>query len=116
MDTENGPTRLADADALETFVDEHDLALVEFFTEGCPKCAAMEPVLGNVARASGVAVGLLNPRDDPALFERFEVRSVPTLVVFVDGEAVATRASGFQGTEAVLAFVEASAPGTVETA
>ena len=41
--------------------------------------------------------------------------SVPTLVRFADGEAVATVADGFQGTEAVVAFPERNAPGRVES-
>lgn len=102
------PTHLADADALDAFLADHELALVEFYTEGCAMCAAMEPVLGNVARAladDGVAVGLVNPRDDPPLIERFAVSSVPALLLFRDGEEVARRAEGFQGADAVVEFV-----------
>ena len=43
------------------------------------------------------------------------MRSVPTLVCFADGEAIATTADGFQGTEAVVALLERNAPGRVET-
>ncbi|WP_241662529.1 thioredoxin family protein [Halorubrum depositum] len=89
------PTSLADADALDAFVDDADAALVEFYTDGCGICASMEPVLGNVARALDVDVALINPRDDPPLVERFDVRSVPLFVLFVDGEPVARRAEGF---------------------
>ena len=102
MDATPAPTRLEDGNALGTFVADHDLALVEFYTEGCPKCGAMEPVLGNVARATDAAVGLVNPGEDLSLLERFEVTSVPTLVFFVDGEAVASTAEGFLGTEEVV--------------
>jgi len=100
------PTRLADGDDLDSFVASHETALVEFYTIGCSKCAAMEPVLGNVARASGVAVGMVNPGDDFDLVERFDIASVPTLVLFRDGEERARLADGFQGTEAVVAFVQ----------
>ena len=41
--------------------------------------------------------------------------SVPTLVRSAGGEAVAATADGFQGTEAVVAFLERNAPGRVET-
>ena len=41
--------------------------------------------------------------------------SVSTLVRFADGEAIATTADGYQGTEAVVAFLERNAPGRVET-
>lgn len=89
------PTPLADEPALEEFLAGTDAALVEFYTDGCGICASMEPVLGNVARELDVDVALLNPRDDPPLVERFDVRSVPLFVLFVDGEPVARRAEGF---------------------
>lgn len=103
------PVRLSDSADLDAFVADIDVALVELYTDGCSMCAAMEPVLGNVARATNATVGLLNPRDDPRLIERFDVRSVPLLLLFRDGELVARRAEGFQGTEAVVTFVEANA-------
>jgi thioredoxin-like negative regulator of GroEL len=100
------PVGLADAAALAEFVGTHDVALAEFYTAGCSKCAAMEPVLGNVARATGVPVGLINPRDDPPLVERFDVQSVPLLVVFVDGDPVDRRAEGFVGADDLVAWLE----------
>ena len=41
--------------------------------------------------------------------------SVPTLVRFADGEAIATTADGLRGTEAVVAFLKRNAPRRVET-
>ncbi|MFB6160903.1 MAG: thioredoxin family protein [Haloferacaceae archaeon] len=100
------PVRLDDEAALDEFVETHPLALVEFYTEGCGICASMEPVLGNVARATDAAVGVVNPRDDPPLVDRFEVRSVPLLVLFVAGEPVARRAEGFVGAEDLIDWVD----------
>ena len=86
------PTSLADEDDLD----------------GCGICASMEPVIGNVARGveADLAVGLVNPRDDPPLVERFDVRSVPLFVLFVDGEPVARRAEGFIPGEDLAAWVD----------
>ncbi len=91
----NRPKPLDDASALDAFVADAEAAVVEFYTDGCGICASMEPVLGNVARELDVAVATVNPRDDPPLVERFDVRSVPLFVLFVDGEPVARRAEGF---------------------
>ena len=104
--TPDTPARLDDGDDLDRFVAAHDLALVDLYTEGCSLCQAIEPVVGNVARATDAAVGLLNPRDDLELVETYDVRSVPTLLLFEDGELVDRMAEGFRGTEAVVEFVE----------
>jgi thioredoxin-like negative regulator of GroEL len=105
--TANRPVQLADADELDAFVAEHDRALVEFYTDGCTICQSMEPVLGNVARATGIPVGLVNPRDDPPLVDRFRVQSVPLMVLFEDGEPVSRKAEGFVGADELEGFVEA---------
>jgi len=104
--TPDKPVHLEDGAALDAFVAEHDLALVDLYTKGCTLCQAIEPVVGNVARATEAAVGMVNPRDDLELVEEYDVRSVPTLLLFADGELVGRMADGFQETEAVVEFVE----------
>lgn len=99
--------QLADEAALDAFCAETDVALVEFYTDGCGICQSMEPVVGNVARALGLDVGLINPRDDPPLVERFDVRQVPLLVLFVDGEPVARRADGFVAGDELTEWIRA---------
>ena len=93
--TTDRPVPLADESELEAFCSDADTALVEFYTDGCSICSSMEPVLGNLARELDIPVGLVNPRDDPPLVERFDVRSVPLFVLFMDGEPVARLADGF---------------------
>ncbi|MEF8812901.1 MAG: thioredoxin family protein [Halovenus sp.] len=99
------PTRLQDEAALDGFRTGADVVLVEFFTSGCSICQSMEPVLGNVARDADVPVGTINPRDDPPLVDRFDVRSVPLFVLFVDGEPVARLADGFVSGEALSSWI-----------
>jgi len=105
QDTDTKPVRVETAAELDALIDDHERLLVEFVTEGCGACAAMEPVLGVVTKQTGVPVVVVNPRDDPVLIERFDVRSVPTLVLFEDGEAVDRLAEGFVGAERVIEFL-----------
>ena len=105
----NGVTPLESEARLDAFVSETNVALVEFYTDSCGICQSMEPVLGNLARQLDVAVGTVNPRNDPPLIERFDVRSVPLFVLFVDGEAIARRAEGFISGDDLAAWIEAEA-------
>lgn len=102
----NRPVSIADETELDAFVAGADVAVVEFYTEGCGICRSMEPVLTNIARQLDVAIGLVNPRDDPPLVERFDVRSVPLFVLFVDGEPVARRAEGFIAGDDLTEWIE----------
>lgn len=100
------PVTLDDGDDIDAFVDEHALALVEFHTKGCTLCKALEPVLGNVARSAPAAVGTCNPQQDLDLVDAYDIRSVPTVLLFVDGEPVNRVAEGFVGTERLVDLVE----------
>jgi|AntRauTorcE11898_2_1112593.scaffolds.fasta_scaffold06036_2 thiol-disulfide isomerase/thioredoxin len=103
--TPNKPIRLADRDELVDLLQSRSPVLVEFYTKGCTLCQSIEPVLGNVARATGITVGMINPQFDLDLVEEHNIKSVPTLIVFEDGEEVGRLAEGFQGTDAVVEFI-----------
>ena len=100
------PVALDSGADLDRFVDAHDRVLVDFYTEGCTLCAGLEPVVGTVARAhDDLAVATINPRTDPPLIDRFAITSVPTLLRFEDGAVVGRLADGFQGGDAIDAFL-----------
>lgn len=104
--TAEKPLRVDTGEELDALVEEHERVLAEFYTKGCARCNAIEPVLGNVARATDVVVVMINPVTDLSLVEEYDVTSVPALVLFEDGERVGHLTEGFQGTEELLSFVE----------
>lgn len=104
-DADRKPRRLDDGEGFDDLRESTDLLLVEFYTNGCSMCAAMEPVLGNVARATDATVAMVNAGYAFDLAERYGISSVPTLLLFEDGELVGRLSDGFQGTDAVLSFV-----------
>ena len=116
--TKPKPIRAETGEELDELVEEHDLVLAEFYTKGCARCNAIEPVLGNVARATDVVVVMINPVTDLSLVDEYDVTSVPALVLFEDGRRVGHLTEGFQGTEELLAFIDdhAGTDPTVATA
>lgn len=104
--TTEKPLRVDTGAELDAVVEGHDRVLAEFYTKGCTLCQSIEPVLGTVARATDVTVVMLNPETDLSLVEEYDIRSVPTLVLFEDGRRVGRLAKGFQGAEVILAFIE----------
>lgn len=100
------PVAADTAAELDALVADHPLVLLEFHTKGCAICQSIEPVLGNVARASDVTVVTCNPQHDLSLVERFNVTSVPTLVLLEDGEEVGRLSEGFQGADAIMSFID----------
>lgn len=102
---DNKPLRLADRTALDAAIDEHDRLLVEFYTDGCGKCKMQEPVLGNVARVTGVTVAMINASHTLDLVDELEMQGVPTLLFYRDGEVV-EHLFGYHGTDELVDVVE----------
>jgi thioredoxin-like negative regulator of GroEL len=103
------PERIERREQLEEILAEQDLVLLEFYTNGCGICASLEPVLGNVARVTDAVVVMVNAGDDLGLAGEHNVQSVPTLVLFDEGEPVERLAEGFVGTDRLVELVESHA-------
>jgi len=64
--------------------------LVDFWAEWCGPCHAIAPALDQIAQErSELKVVKLNIDEEPAVAQRYGVMSIPTLILFKDGEPVA---------------------------
>jgi thioredoxin 1 len=94
----DGITTLTDA----TFDEEIGLAeepvVVDFWAEWCGPCKMIAPILDEIAteHAGKVRIAKLNVDDNPNAARRFDVMSIPTLIVFKDGQP-AKRMIGAKG-------------------
>jgi thioredoxin 1 len=81
---------LSDATFDETLAGSDTPVLVDFWAEWCGPCKMIAPTLAEIAaeQRGKLTIGKLNVDDNPDTARRFDVMSIPTLLVFKDGQQV----------------------------
>ena len=66
--------------------------LVDFWAEWCAPCRATAPVLDSLAqdRAGRIKILKMNVDQNPATASRYNIQSIPTMILFQNGNAVET--------------------------
>lgn len=79
--------------------------LVDFWAAWCGPCKMLSPVIDEIAdERSDIKVGKINVDEQPELASQFAVMSIPTLIVFKNGE-IANKAIGVQPKDAILSML-----------
>jgi thioredoxin-like negative regulator of GroEL len=108
--TENRPVHIDSVDEFDMLLASEELVLADFYTDNCAMCGALEPVLGNVARVTETTIALVDSADLFDLTSRYQIKSVPSLLLFQDGTEADRLAQGFVGADRVLEFLSESDP------
>jgi thioredoxin 1 len=83
---------MADAVTQDTFdaevIQSEKPVLVDFWAEWCGPCHAVEPVLNKIVEEHGEELRLVkvNIDEEQELASRYGVMSIPTVILFRDGE------------------------------
>ena len=82
-----GIMNLSDATFDESVGSAANAVVVDFWAEWCGPCKMIAPVLEEIAseQAGKISIAKINIDDNPDIARRFDVLSIPTLIVFKDG-------------------------------
>mgnify|MGYP006280507365 CR=1 FL=1 len=86
--TPSEPVHVNGLDELQRAVDDHDVVLVDCYADWCGPCQMMEPTVEALAAETDAAVAKVDVDANQAVAQQLGARSIPTLVLYADGEAV----------------------------
>ena len=89
-DKYNGkPIILSDA-TFSSEISKYPVMVVDFWAVWCGPCRMVAPIIEQLAKeySGRVAFGKLNVDENPLTSSEFQVESIPTLLIFRDGEPV----------------------------
>lgn len=82
------PIHVDGGDHLRRLVDERPVVLVDFYADWCGPCKMLEPTVEELARETDAVVAKVDIDANQQLASQYQVRGVPTLLLFADGEPV----------------------------
>jgi thioredoxin 1 len=107
QDVSDNITQVDDGNFQTEVLEADGAVLVDFWAEWCVPCHMVSPVVEEIARDHGgrLKAFKLNVDDSPETARQFRVMSIPTLIVFKDGQERA-RVVGARGKAAILREIE----------
>ncbi|PCJ25941.1 MAG: thioredoxin [Rickettsiales bacterium] len=84
---------ITDSEFEAEVVNSKEPVLVDFWAPWCGPCKMLTPILDQLSEemAGSVKVVKMNIDDNPEIPSKFNIRSIPTLMIFKDGKSVASK-------------------------
>jgi len=74
----------------DNIVSSHKLIMIDFWAEWCRPCKMFSPVIEELSSETGIWLGKVNIDEQPKMAEQYGVTSIPTTILFVNGDPVKT--------------------------
>jgi len=102
-------TTLTNENCESVLNDAQTPVLVDFWAEWCGPCKTIAPVLEELASeyAGRVTIAKLNVDDHREATEKFNIRGIPTLILFKNGEPEATKVGALSKSQ-LAAFLDSN--------
>ena len=101
--------QISDAEFDEKVLKSTSPILVDFWAEWCGPCKMIAPILEEIAVEyhGRLTVAKVNIDNNPGTPQRYGVRGIPTMILFKDGEVLATKVGALAKSQ-LAAFIDAN--------
>ena len=72
----------------ENDVLSQEFVVVDFFADWCGPCRMISPFLEEIQQEQGVEIVKVNIDESPDIASKYDIMSIPTLMIFKNGEKV----------------------------
>lgn len=97
---------LTDESFKEVTSQKEKAVLVDFYADWCGPCRIQGPIVEEIAKENDdIIVGKLNVDDHQEAAEKYHVQSIPTILIFKNGELVKTFV-GITRKESLLSYLK----------
>jgi len=103
-------TPVTDANFAEEVLGANKPVLVDYWSEWCAPCKAIVSVLNDLAPeyADKVKITKMNIDENPAIPPKYNIRSIPTLMLFKNGQVESTRMGALSKSQ-LIEFLDSAA-------
>ena len=92
-------------DNFKEFIGSNEAVVVDFWAPWCGPCRMIGPVLEKLCNEGVIQVGKVNVDDEQDLAVQYRVQSIPTVIIFKNGQAV-KKAVGVQSEDSLLEMLK----------
>jgi len=83
---------------LESLITGNEIVILDFWAPWCGPCQSFAPIFEKAAETHpDIVFGKINTEEEPALAGHFQIRSIPTLMVFRDQIMLMNQAGALPG-------------------
>lgn len=87
-------------------IENAAIALVDFYADWCGPCKMLSPIIDEIAEErTDITVGKVNVDENNSLATKYNVMSIPTMIIFKNGKEQA-RVVGVRPKEDILAELQ----------